>query len=150
MADKKSDKHAAKKTAKTDKNRRLGRKESRDLDIEIGFLEGLVRRDPDYVDALKLLGDDYSRRGRVHEGLHVDRRLKSLRPGDPEVLFNLACSLVASGDPEGASAELLRAIDAGYRDFRWLRSDPDLAVLRRHPSFRAVRAAMKAAQAAKD
>ena len=34
----------------------LTRQEKRDLDIEIGFLEGIVQRDPTYVDALQLLG----------------------------------------------------------------------------------------------
>ena len=75
------------------KPRKLGRKETRDLDVEIGFLEGLVARDPGYIEALQLLGDDYTRRGRVEDGLRVDQRLKGLRPGDPDVHFNLACSL---------------------------------------------------------
>ena len=38
----------------------LTRQEKRDLDIEIGFLEGVVDRDPSFVDALQLLGDDYT------------------------------------------------------------------------------------------
>ena len=42
---------------KTDK-KKLSRQQQQDLDIEIGFLEGIVRRDPQYTDALKLLGDD--------------------------------------------------------------------------------------------
>ena len=32
----------------------------RDLDIEIGFLAGLVRRDPEYVEALRVLESDPS------------------------------------------------------------------------------------------
>ena len=38
---------------------RLTRKEQRDLDVEIGFLEGVVHRDPKYVEALQVLGDNY-------------------------------------------------------------------------------------------
>ena len=37
---------------------KLTRKEQRDLDIEIGFLEGVVDRDPKYVEALQVLGDN--------------------------------------------------------------------------------------------
>jgi len=29
---------------------------ARNLDLEISFLEGLLKRDPDYVDALRILG----------------------------------------------------------------------------------------------
>ena len=43
-------------------------------------MEGIVRRDPNYVDALQLLGDDYTQRGRFPEGLSVDERLASLEP----------------------------------------------------------------------
>ena len=39
------------------------RQELRDMDQEILFLEGLVRRDANYVEALQILGDDYTRRG---------------------------------------------------------------------------------------
>ncbi len=49
--------------------------ERRDLDVRIDFVEGIVRRDPGYVDALQLLGDHYTQRGRYNEGLQVDERL---------------------------------------------------------------------------
>ena len=41
----------------------LSDKEKRELDIEIDFLSGLVERDPGYIEALQLLGDDYTKRG---------------------------------------------------------------------------------------
>ena len=37
------------------KNKKLKRKDLRDLDVKITFLEGIVRRDPQFVDALKVL-----------------------------------------------------------------------------------------------
>ena len=60
----------------------MTRQEMRDLDLEISFLEGIVRRSPAYVEALQILGDDYTRRGRFSEGLRVDERLSRLRPDD--------------------------------------------------------------------
>ena len=63
---------------KTDNPKKLSRQEQRDLDIEIHFLEGVVKRDRRYVEALQLLGDDYTRRGRFEEGLKVDCRLARL------------------------------------------------------------------------
>src|SRR5688572_17808003 len=104
----------------------LTRQEKRDLDIEIGFLEGLVHRDPAYIDALQLLGDDYTKRGKYVAGLRIDQKLAVLRPRDPLVFYNLACSLCLSGQYDEAADALERAIDLGYRDFRWLAEDPDL------------------------
>ena len=73
----------------------------------------------------------------------MDHQLKSLRPGDPEVLFNLACSLCLAGELEPAIDELLRAMEAGYRDFDWMLKDPDLAAARKDPAFRKVRDQLK-------
>ena len=67
------------------------------LDTRIEFMEGIVRRDPDYVDALQLLGDDYTQRGRFPEGLQVDERLASLEPQNSLVFYNLACSYSLTG-----------------------------------------------------
>ena len=61
------------------KQQKLGKRETRDLDVEIGFLEGLVGKDPEYVEALQLLADDYTRRGRINDGLRVDHQLKRER-----------------------------------------------------------------------
>ena len=57
---------------------RLTRKEQRDLDVEIGFLEGVVQRDPKYVEALQVLGDNYTKRGKFVEGMQIDERLSRL------------------------------------------------------------------------
>ena len=57
----------------------------RELDAKIEFMKGLVRRDPDYVDALQLLGDHYTQRGLLQEGLKVDERLARLEPTSPLV-----------------------------------------------------------------
>lgn len=124
----------------------MSREERRNLDIEISFLEGLARRDPDYEDALKLLGADYTRRGRFEEGLKVDQQLAQLRPEDPLALYNLACSYALTRQPELAFTTLNRAIDQGYRDFRWLAKDPDLVEFRKHPLYRKLRARVRAMQ----
>ena len=119
--------------------RPLSRRDARNLDIEIGFLEGLVRRDPQFVDALELLGDDYTSRGRFQEGLRIDRRLKNLRPDDPDVRYNLACSLALTRRYADAIAELGAALDLGFSDWRHLARDPDLAAVRRRPEYAGIR-----------
>jgi tetratricopeptide (TPR) repeat protein len=98
-------------------------------------MEGLVRRDPDYVDALQLLGDHYTQRGRFTEGLHVDERLAALEPENPTVFYNLACSYSLTEEFDRAFAALDRALELGYRDFNWLAKDADLKKLRAQPAF---------------
>lgn len=117
---------------------KLTRRQQRDLDIEIGFMEGVVQRDPKFVEALQILGDDYTRRGKYHEGLKVDEQLAELRPLDPTMLYNLACSYALTKHFERAVAALNRAIEQGYRDFKWLVKDPDLYGLRQHPLFKKI------------
>lgn len=114
-------------------------REQKDLDIEIGFIEGLVQRDPRHVEALQILGDDYTRRGRLHDGLRVDESLAQLRPDDALVHYNLACSYSLTAQIEPGLNALERSLTLGYRDFKWLNQDPDLENLRHHPHYRQIR-----------
>ena len=124
--------------------------ERKNLDIEIGFLEGLVQRDPEYVDALQLLGDDYTRRGHFEEGLRMDERLVRLRPEDPLVLYNLACSYSLTGHCDQAAETLKQALERGYEDLKWLAKDPDLDNLRKHPRWQEVKARLQHLKPNKD
>ena len=117
---------------------KLSSREQRDLDIEIQFLEGVVRRDRRYVEALQLLGDDYTRRGRFKDGLQVDRRLARLCPEDPLVHYNLACSFSLTEEFRKSAHALRKAIQRGYRDFDHLRRDSDLEPLRQTDLFAAI------------
>jgi len=122
----------------TSLRRKLSRRQQRDLDLEISFMKGVVRRDPKFVEALQVLGDDYTRRGKFQEGLTIDKKLAQLRPEDPSMLYNLACSYSLTKRYDRAVAALSRAIEQGYRDFKWLVKDPDLLGLRRHPLFKKI------------
>lgn len=124
---------------KSTNRRELSPRQQRDLDIEIGFIEGLVRRDPNYIEALQLLGDDYTVRGRYEEGMKVDEHLARLRPQDPMIHYNLACSYGLLDRIEQSVAMLHRALDLGYRDFKWMRRDPDLRKVRKHALYRQIR-----------
>lgn len=120
---------------KKSSRKKLSRTEQRDLDTKIEFIEGLVRRDPNYVDALQILGDHYTQRGRISEGLKVDERLARLEPANPLVFYNLACSYSLAGDFDQAANALEKSLELGYRDFEWLAKDPDLKPLRAHAAF---------------
>ncbi len=124
--------------------KKLTRQEQRDLDIEIGFIEGVVRRDPGYVEALQILGDGYTRRGRYSDGLKVDEQLVRLLPDDATAQYNLGCSYVLTDQLEAAAEAIEQAIDLGYSDFKWISRDPDLATLRKHPLYRKIREKIRA------
>jgi tetratricopeptide (TPR) repeat protein len=123
--------------------KKLSRRELRDLDVEISFLQGVTRRDPGFVEALQVLGDAYTRRGKFDAGLEIDERLSRLCPKDPMVLYNLACSYSLTKRQEQAASALLRAIDLGYSDLKWLLKDPDLENLRKHAAFNKILARLK-------
>ena len=124
---------------KSSPSKKLTTAEQRELDTKIAFMEGLIRRAPDYVDALQLLGDHYTQRGRFTEGLHVDEHLARLEPANPLVFYNLACSYSLTDEFDRAFAALNHAIELGYRDFKWLAKDPDLKKLRAQPAFTEVK-----------
>src|SRR5438876_3776733 len=112
---------------KANLGRKLSRRQQRDLDIEIGFMKGVVQRDPKFVEALQILGDDYTRRGKFVEGLKIDEKLARLRPEDPTMLYNLACSYALTKHYERAVGALSRAIEQGDRKSTRLNSS--------HPSI---------------
>ena len=116
--------------------RKLTRKEQRDLDIEITFMEGVVHRDPKFLEACRVLSDDYSRRGKLEEGLKADEHLAKMQPDDPAVLYNLACSYSLAKHLDEAIAALTLAVARGFTDFKWLMKDPDLLNLRKEPMFK--------------
>ncbi len=122
----------------SDKDKRLTRKEVRDLDVKISFMEGIVRREPKYIEALQILGDHYTQRGLFDNSLKVDKRLSRLEPGNPLVFYNLACSYSLNSDFDLAASALQKALSLGYNDFKWLARDPDLRQLRKHPLYRTI------------
>jgi tetratricopeptide (TPR) repeat protein len=123
---------------KSSARKKMTRSEQRELDVKIEFIEGLVRREPGYVDALQLLGDHYTQRGRYAEGLKVDECLAHLQPGDALIFYNLACSCSLTEQFDRAALALEKALGLGYRDFNWLARDPDLHKLRQQPIYRGI------------
>ncbi len=106
------------------------------LDFEIEFFGRLLERHPNYVDVLRVQGNNLTLKGRYAEGLQIDKRLIALRPTDPLAHYNLACSYAPLNRPEQAIKTLRRAVELGYRDFRYMREDRDLDSIRTDPRFR--------------
>jgi tetratricopeptide (TPR) repeat protein len=106
------------------------------LEFELDFYNGILERYPCYVDALRAHANNLTLKGRYAEGLQVDKRLVQLRPTDPLAYYNLACSYALLKRPEQAIKTLRRAIELGYRDFRYMKEDRDLDSIRQDPRFR--------------
>lgn len=103
---------------------------------EISFYEKLIKEKPDFIEALIALGDAYTEEGRHEEGLRVDQELVKLKPIDPVVYYNLACSYSVL-KVVGLSLKALRtAIVLGYHDFSYMNNDPDLDFVRRDPRYK--------------
>ena len=106
------------------------------IDFEIEFFGKILERLPDYVDVLRVMGNNLTLKGRYVQGLQIDKRLIQLRPNDPLAHYNLACSYALLNRPEQSLRTLRRAVELGYRDFRYMREDRDLECVRHDPRFR--------------
>jgi tetratricopeptide (TPR) repeat protein len=106
------------------------------LEFELDFFGGILERQPDYVDALRIMGNLLTLKGRFADGMQVDKRLVQLRPNDALAHYNLACSYALLKRPDQALKTLRRAVELGYRDFRYMREDRDLDSVRHDPRFR--------------
>jgi predicted esterase len=76
------------------------------------------------------------------------RAADELKPRNPVVLYNLACTYALRPERKMALATLRRAVDAGYRDPDHLSADPDLVSLRHDPAFKQIVEELKRAQRA--
>lgn len=110
--------------------------ELKQLDFDIDFFEGVLARNGDSVEVLRVLAELVSQKGLVKRALELDRRLVEVLPNDFLARYNLACSLARAGRPDEAIDALSRAILLGYDDLAHLEVDPDLDSLREHPEFR--------------
>jgi tetratricopeptide (TPR) repeat protein len=110
--------------------------EQTQLDFELGFFAAILERDDAFVDVLRVHGNNLTLKRRFNDGLEIDKRLIQLRPHDPLAHYNLACSYALLKKPELALKALRRAVELGYRDFRYMREDNDLDAIRHDPRFR--------------
>lgn len=125
------------------------KKKKDDTEFEIRFYENVLKKTPDFIEALAALGDLYTKVGRYAEGLHIDKQLKALRPADPVILYNLACSYSLLQDMDEAFRSIKRAIECGYDDLTHLERDGDLDNLRGDDRFQRFMTKVKKAKSPK-
>jgi len=105
------------------------------FDFEIKFYEGLIDKKADFVDAIAALAELYTKNGQSDKGLEMDLRLAELKPDDPIVYYNLACSYSLVKKIDLALKTIIKAIACGYTDLPYLQRDKDLLNLRQDKRF---------------
>lgn len=103
--------------------------------VELGFLEKIAERLPEDLGVLQALAELYTKTGDFEKGLTIDIRLSQLRPNDDIVWYNLGCSFALMRCADEAFDALSKAIDRGYCDYDWMKTDPDLVNLHADPRF---------------
>jgi len=110
--------------------------EERFHDFEIQLSRALLRLDGKRVDALMMLGHSFTHKGLYKQVLVVDCKLVALRPDDPIIFYNLACSLSNLGELDESLDAIKKSLDLGYRDIPYMLADPDLENVRQDPRFK--------------
>ena len=106
------------------------------LDFEVEFFGKLIAAVPGYTEALRVQASNLTVKGRMQDGLVVDQQLVAARPQDPTAHYNLACRYALLKQPDQALGSLRKAVELGYRDFRFMEEDRDLDSIRKDPRFR--------------
>jgi tetratricopeptide (TPR) repeat protein len=73
--------------------------------------------------------------GRPEEGIGVFLEALERHPGNPNVLYNLACFEALAGRPDDALTHLRQATEADPRTREWAQADEDFDSIRDDPRF---------------
>jgi len=116
---------------------RLGKlDEARRLrESQVVRLQAHLERVPEDVRARSLLANNFCILGRESEAIRELQTVLSLRPNDPNTLYNAAC-VYANLKKRSEALELLRKAKAsGFGSMDWAARDPDLTSLHGDPEF---------------
>ncbi len=105
------------------------------LQRAIQTMEGQIAKVPEDARARSLLSNYYSQIGRRDDAVREMQFAIALRPTDPTMHYNTACTYCALGMKSEALESLKQAWKFGYRDSVWVRRDPDLTSLHGDPEF---------------
>ena len=61
------------------------------VDFELDFFTRVLTAVPEYPEVLRAQASNLTVKGRLQDGLNVDKKLVALRPADATARYNLAC-----------------------------------------------------------
>lgn len=105
------------------------------LEFELGFFRGMLERDPNYGEVLRVMANNLTAKGDLDGALQFDLRLSRLFPTDPCAFYNLACTYSLLGAVDLGLEALEKAVLLGYDDLAYLEEDRDLEALRKESRF---------------
>ena len=97
--------------------------------------EAHLREVPEDARARGLVASYYAEMGRSEEAKREAMLAMTLRPNEPLILYNAACTFCKMHQKLEALDALAKAWRVGYRDSDWAWRDPDLALLHDEPEF---------------
>jgi len=106
------------------------------LDEAIKEFKKAIELDPESAHAHDNLATVYSEKKLYREALKEYLTALELEPESATAHYNLACSYALLKKPDLALKTLRRAVELGYRDFRYMREDRDLETVRHDPRSR--------------
>jgi non-specific serine/threonine protein kinase len=98
-------------------------------------LETHLREVPDDARARMQLAITFASLDRADDAMREANLATMLRPNEPTVLYNAACTFCMLARKPEALQALKKAWEAGFKDAVWARRDPDLAILHGEPEF---------------
>jgi serine/threonine protein kinase/Flp pilus assembly protein TadD len=115
----------------------LAKKEARNniLQRAMQAFESHLREVPEDARARSLLAAYYAEGGRTEDAKREAKMAMTLRPNEPLILYNAACTFCSLKEKGEALDALGKAWRVGYRDSEWVWRDPDLAILHDEPEF---------------
>ena len=105
---------------------------------EMEVLQEQLQRFPEDVRARILLAADLANLGDP-EGASMQVKIAvAMRPSDPNILYNAACTYGLLGMKNEALDAFRRSVVAGYSNADWSTRDPDLKILHDDPEFKKI------------
>ncbi|MCG6927582.1 MAG: protein kinase [Acidobacteria bacterium] len=101
----------------------------------VELVERHVELNPDDARALYLGGGCLLTLGDRERAMEWGRRARAIDPGDPMILYNVACLFSQAGESEPAIEALEGAVDAGFGHREWIEHDSDFDPVRESPRF---------------
>jgi len=99
------------------------------------FYPNYLLHEPEDARAHQFYAFTLERLGRREEAREEMRIGVEINPNDLIIIYNAACFYALLGDKAAAIQHLKRAIDNGFRNFEYIKHDPDLYCLHKDPDF---------------
>jgi adenylate cyclase len=94
-----------------------------------------LRAHPDDARAHMTLAVDLAKVGKLDEARKQSYKALEIAPNDSTMLYFAACLYSRLGDTDLSVNTLSAAINAGWKDFEWIKKDTDFNYIRTDPGY---------------